>query len=468
MIPSTACWPANATCSGTPSAHLLLPAAILGYLSLAYIARMTRSFMLEQLRPGIRAWRRGPRASRRWRVVWRACAGQYLGAAGHRHGAQLRQLLEGAVLTETVFAWPGLGLYITELAVQRRHERRAGRHGAGRRGLHRAQHALRPALPAGRPARARTVDGRRTCIRHCARLAAEPGARLAAARRASARWYLALARLSPQSAGDGRAGHRLAAGADGGLRAAARRRSPPLCAGACTDRLAAARPAASGSAPTSSAATSSPASSTARASRSPSSCWSRVIVVPVGLAIGTVAGYLGGVVDAVLMRITDIFLAFPRLILALAFVAALGPGIENAVIAIALTAWPPYARARPRRDDDHARRADFIRPSELQGASHLRIIAAPHRAALPVLGDRAADARHGRHHPDRRRPRLPRPRRAAADAGMGRDGLLRPRSSCSTSGGSRPFPASPSSSSASASTCWATACATCSIRKQRR
>ena len=44
------------------------------------------------------------------------------------------------------------------------------------------------------------------------------------------------------------------------------------------------------------------------------------------------------------MRITDIFLAFPRLILALAFVAALGPGIENAMIAIALTAWPPYAR----------------------------------------------------------------------------------------------------------------------------
>ena len=56
------------------------------------------------------------------------------------------------------------------------------------------------------------------------------------------------------------------------------------------------------------------------------------------------AGYFGGLVDTVLMRITDIFLAFPRLILALAFVAALGPGIENAVIAIAITAWPPYAR----------------------------------------------------------------------------------------------------------------------------
>ena len=53
-----------------------------------------------------------------------------------------------------------------------------------------------------------------------------------------------------------------------------------------------------------------------------------IIVVPVGLLIGIVAGYLGGVVDNVLMRITDIFLAFPRLILALAFVAALGPGLK--------------------------------------------------------------------------------------------------------------------------------------------
>ena len=80
-----------------------------------------------------------------------------------------------------------------------------------------------------------------------------------------------------------------------------------------------------------------------------------IIVAPVGLAIGTAAGYFGGLIDTVLMRITDIFLAFPRLILALAFVAALGPGIENAVIAIALTAWPPYARRGARRDHDLAR-----------------------------------------------------------------------------------------------------------------
>ena len=76
---------------------------------------------------------------------------------------------------------------------------------------------------------------------------------------------------------------------------------------------------------------------------------------------------LGGWVDRVLMRITDIFLAFPRLILALAFVAALGPGIGNAVLAIALTAWPPYARVA-RAETLTVRRSDYIAAVRLQGA----------------------------------------------------------------------------------------------------
>lgn len=99
-----------------------------------------------------------------------------------------------------------------------------------------------------------------------------------------------------------------------------------------------------------------------------------VIVVPVGLGIGLPAGYFGGWIDAVLMRITDIFLSFPRLVLALAFAAALGPGIENAVIAIALTTWPPYARLA-RAETLTRRRAEFIEAAELQGASHPLIIA---------------------------------------------------------------------------------------------
>ena len=79
---------------------------------------------------------------------------------------------------------------------------------------------------------------------------------------------------------------------------------------------------------------------------------------------------------------------FPRLILALAFVAALGPGIDNAVIAIALTAWPPYARLA-RAETLAIARSDFIAAARLQGASAARILAAPHHAAVPALGDRA-------------------------------------------------------------------------------
>jgi peptide/nickel transport system permease protein len=98
-----------------------------------------------------------------------------------------------------------------------------------------------------------------------------------------------------------------------------------------------------------------------------------ILVAPIGLLVGTVSGYLGGWVDVVLMRVTDIFLAFPRLILALAFVAALGPGIENAVIAIALTTWPPYARIA-RAETLTLRNSDFISAARLQGASSARIV----------------------------------------------------------------------------------------------
>ncbi|MGL4235205.1 ABC transporter permease [Tabrizicola sp.] len=98
-----------------------------------------------------------------------------------------------------------------------------------------------------------------------------------------------------------------------------------------------------------------------------------VIATPIGLAVGTASGYFGGWVDVVLMRITDIFMAFPRLILALAFASALGPGIENAIIAIAITAWPPYARLA-RAETLTIRDTDYINAIRLQGASSLRIL----------------------------------------------------------------------------------------------
>ena len=90
-------------------------------------------------------------------------------------------------------------------------------------------------------------------------------------------------------------------------------------------------------------------------------------------ADGSLTGYAGGLWDRLLMRVTDVFLAFPRLILALAFVAAMGPGVESAVIAIALTAWPPYARLA-RAETLGLVRADFIAAARLTGASPFRIV----------------------------------------------------------------------------------------------
>ena len=98
-----------------------------------------------------------------------------------------------------------------------------------------------------------------------------------------------------------------------------------------------------------------------------------VTVGPVGLLVGTVSGYAGGRVDRALMRGTDIFLAFPRLVLALALVAVLGPGLVNAVIAIAITAWPPYARVA-RAETLIVRQQDYIAAARIQGASGWRIV----------------------------------------------------------------------------------------------
>ena len=98
-----------------------------------------------------------------------------------------------------------------------------------------------------------------------------------------------------------------------------------------------------------------------------------LLVAPVGLAIGCIAGYAGGLWDRVLMRVTDVFLAFPRLVLALAFVAALRPGIGSAIAAIALTAWPPYARLA-RAETLAFRNADFVAAARLAGAGPGRIV----------------------------------------------------------------------------------------------
>jgi peptide/nickel transport system permease protein len=98
-----------------------------------------------------------------------------------------------------------------------------------------------------------------------------------------------------------------------------------------------------------------------------------VIVAPIGLLVGVFAGTLGGLADEVLMRVTDVFLAFPGLVLAVGFAAALGPGITNAIIAISLTAWPPVARLA-RAEALVIARTDYIAAVRLHGASTARLV----------------------------------------------------------------------------------------------
>jgi peptide/nickel transport system permease protein len=98
-----------------------------------------------------------------------------------------------------------------------------------------------------------------------------------------------------------------------------------------------------------------------------------ITAAPIGIVIGTAAGYIGGWVEGALMRVTDAFLAFPKLVLALAFAAALGAGIENAILAIALTSWPPYARIA-RAETLTVRGTDYVSAARISGASDLRIL----------------------------------------------------------------------------------------------
>jgi peptide/nickel transport system permease protein len=98
-----------------------------------------------------------------------------------------------------------------------------------------------------------------------------------------------------------------------------------------------------------------------------------LIVGPFGLIIGVVAGFFGGRIDALLMRVTDIVLSFPSLILALAFAAALGAGLNTAIIAISLTAWPPIARLA-RAEALVIRNTDYVAAARLYGASAWRLL----------------------------------------------------------------------------------------------
>ncbi|MBI3998729.1 MAG: ABC transporter permease [Armatimonadetes bacterium] len=97
------------------------------------------------------------------------------------------------------------------------------------------------------------------------------------------------------------------------------------------------------------------------------------IAAVIGVVLGGLAGYYGGRIDEVIMRVTDVFLAFPGLVLAVTVVAVLGRSLDNIMIAIAIVHWPTYARLL-RGDILTVRGRDYVEAARAAGAGDLRII----------------------------------------------------------------------------------------------
>jgi peptide/nickel transport system permease protein len=105
------------------------------------------------------------------------------------------------------------------------------------------------------------------------------------------------------------------------------------------------------------------------------------ITASVGVMLGLVSGYYGGWVDRTLMQITDVFLAFPGILLAIAFAAVLGAGLSNLILALCVTSWVGYARLT-RAQVLSLRQRQHVMAAESLGASTLRIML---KHMLPLL-----------------------------------------------------------------------------------
>ena len=105
------------------------------------------------------------------------------------------------------------------------------------------------------------------------------------------------------------------------------------------------------------------------------------ITLLVGVTLGLVSGFYGGWIDRLLMQITDVFLAFPGILLAIAFAAVLGPGLNNLILALCLTSWVGYARLT-RAQALSLRNRQHVLAAESLGASVPRLML---RHMLPLL-----------------------------------------------------------------------------------
>lgn len=98
-----------------------------------------------------------------------------------------------------------------------------------------------------------------------------------------------------------------------------------------------------------------------------------IIAILIAMPIGVLAGYYGGIIDEIMMRITDVFLSFPPLLIAIVITSFLGPSLKNVVIAISIAWWPSYARLL-RAQVISVREKPFIMASKCIGTSDLKIM----------------------------------------------------------------------------------------------
>jgi peptide/nickel transport system permease protein len=98
-----------------------------------------------------------------------------------------------------------------------------------------------------------------------------------------------------------------------------------------------------------------------------------LLMVPIGLTVGIVAGYYGGWIERAFMAATNVVMSLPQLVLALAFIGVMGPGLLNAAIALVMTGWPAYARLA-RADTLRLRRSDYLAAAEMQDIVGLRLL----------------------------------------------------------------------------------------------
>ena len=101
--------------------------------------------------------------------------------------------------------------------------------------------------------------------------------------------------------------------------------------------------------------------------------WVVAASLAIGIALGCISGYYGGAIDELMMRFTDIIFAFPGLILAMAFVVALGPGLDNVLLALVLVGWPGYTRVI-RGEILRVKQEDYVEAAKAVGCSDLRVI----------------------------------------------------------------------------------------------